>query len=235
MPEPVIDIREACKTYRLGDVEVHAVRSVSLSVESGEFLAITGPSGSGKSTFMHLVGCLDRLDSGAYHFEGRPIQRLSGVQLAALRNQRIGFVFQSFNLLSRTTILENVALPLMYQGVRRRLRRKRAAEMLDRVGLADRLKHHPNQLSGGQQQRVAVARAIITKPAVLLADEPTGALDTATGERLMGLFRELNRADGVTIIIVTHEPEIAAWAERHVAFRDGVIESDKRKRADEAA
>ncbi|MCA9242707.1 MAG: ABC transporter ATP-binding protein [Phycisphaerales bacterium] len=235
MPDPVIDIREASKTYRLGDVEVRAVRSVSMAVENGDFVAITGPSGSGKSTFMHLVGCLDRLDSGAYHFEGKPIQRLSRVQLAALRNHRIGFVFQSFNLLSRTTIVDNVALPLMYQGVRRRARRKRAAEMLDRVGLGDRLKHHPNQLSGGQQQRVAVARAIITKPAVLLADEPTGALDTTTGERLMQLFRELNRDDRVTIMIVTHEPEIAAWAERHVAFRDGVIESDKRKRAGEAA
>jgi putative ABC transport system ATP-binding protein len=223
---PLIDIRDASKSYFVGEVEVPAVRGVSLLLESGEFLAITGPSGSGKSTFMHLVGCLDRIDRGTYSFEGRSVERLSRRELATLRNRRIGFVFQTFNLLPRSTIVYNVALPLAYQGVRRRERNRRAAEMLERVGLAERLRHHPNQLSGGQQQRVAIARALITRPAVVLADEPTGNLDTSTGQEIMDLLCRLNRDEGLTIALVTHEADIAAYAKRTVAFRDGKIVRD---------
>lgn len=223
----LIDIRDAWKTYRIEDIEVPAVRGVSLSVPPGQFLAITGASGSGKSTFMHLLGCLDRLDRGHYSFEGRSIERLSRRQLAALRSRRIGFVFQSFNLLRRTTIVDNVALPLMYQGVRRRERRRRAAEMLDRIGLGNRLRHQANQLSGGQQQRVAIARALVTRPAVVLADEPTGNLDSKTSIEIMNLFAEINRTERVAIVVVTHEPDIAAFAERHVVFRDGQIVVDE--------
>jgi putative ABC transport system ATP-binding protein len=229
---PFIDIREASKSYFVGEVEVPAVRGVSLSLQSGEFVAITGPSGSGKSTFMHLVGCLDRIDQGTYSFEGRPVERLSRRELATLRNRRIGFVFQTFNLLPRSTIVYNVALPLAYQGVGRRERNRRAAEMLERVGLAERLKHHPNQLSGGQQQRVAIARALITRPAVVLADEPTGNLDTSTGQEIMDLLCRLNRDEGMTIALVTHEPDIAAYAKRTVVFRDGKIVRDSNQRTD---
>lgn len=226
MTASLIDIREACKSYFVGEVEVPAVRGVSLSLESGEFLAITGPSGSGKSTFMHLMGCLDRLDRGTYSFEGRQVEHLSRPELATLRNRRIGFVFQTFNLLPRSTIVYNVALPLAYQGVRRRERNRRAAEMLERVGLNERLKHHPNQLSGGQQQRVAIARALITRPAVVLADEPTGNLDTKTGQEIMEFLCQLNRDEGLTIALVTHEQEIAAYAHRTTVFRDGLIVRD---------
>src|SRR5262249_6206495 len=183
-------------------------------------------SGSGKSTFMHLVGCLDRLDKGQYLFEGRSIERLSRTQLAALRSRRIGFVFQSFNLLKRTTIVDNVSLPLMYQGVGRRTRRMRASEMLERVGLGDRLRHQPNQLSGGQQQRVAIARALVTKPGVVLADEPTGNLDSKTSVEIMNVLTQINREAGVSIVLVTHESDIAAYAQRHVVFRDGQIVQD---------
>ncbi|MBI4719115.1 MAG: ABC transporter ATP-binding protein [Planctomycetes bacterium] len=227
MSAPLIDIREAWKTYQVGEVLIPAVRGVSLTVSAGEFLAITGPSGSGKSTFMHLLGCLDRLSSGSYGFEGRRVHELSRRELARLRNQRIGFVFQSFNLLARTTIVDNVALPLIYQGVRRAERRRRAAEMLERVGLGDRLRHHSNQLSGGQQQRVAVARALVTRPGMLLADEPTGNLDSKTSTEIMGLFRTLNEQDGITVVVVTHEADIAAYARRHVAFRDGQLVQDR--------
>ncbi len=226
MSADLIDIAGAWKIYHLGEVQVPAVRGVDLRVAPGEFLAITGPSGSGKSTFMHLLGCLDRLSSGAYRFEGQPIHELSKLHLARLRNRRIGFVFQSFNLLARTTIVDNVALPLVYQGVKKRERRRRASELLDRLGLADRLRHHSNQLSGGQQQRVAIARALITRPAMLLADEPTGNLDTKTSNEIMALFQQLNRDDGITVVVVTHEAEIAAYAKRHVAFRDGLIVQD---------
>lgn len=222
----LIDIRDAWKVYHLGEVQVPAVRGVSLKITPGEFVAVTGPSGSGKSTFMHLLGCLDRMSSGSYHFEGQSIQQLSKVQLARLRNRRIGFVFQSFNLLSRTTIVDNAALPLIYQGVGRRERRRRATEMLEVVGLGDRLKHHPNQLSGGQQQRVAIARALVTRPAMLLADEPTGNLDTKTSTEIMQLFQRLNRDEGITVVVVTHEPDIAAYGRRHVMFRDGLIVED---------
>lgn len=222
----LIDIRDAWKVYHLGEVQVPAVRGVSLKITPGEFVAITGPSGSGKSTFMHLLGCLDRMSSGLYHFEGQSIQQLSKVELARLRNRRIGFVFQSFNLLSRTTIVDNAALPLIYQGVSRKERRRRATEMLEMVGLGDRLKHHPNQLSGGQQQRVAIARALVTRPAMLLADEPTGNLDTRTSNEIMQLFQRLNRDEGITVVVVTHEPDIAAYGRRHVMFRDGLIVED---------
>lgn len=227
MTSELIDIRDAWKIYQVGEVQVPAVRGVSLRMEPGEFVAITGPSGSGKSTFMHLLGCLDRLSSGLYHFEGQPIQELSRRQLARLRNRRIGFVFQSFNLLARTTIVDNVALPLIYQGVSRKSRRARAAEMLERVGLGDRMKHHTNQLSGGQQQRVAIARALVTKPAMVLADEPTGNLDTKTSVEIMRLFQQLNRDEGITIVVVTHEADVAEFARRQVVFRDGVIVKDE--------
>lgn len=227
MSADLVDIREAWKIYHVGEVQVPAVRGVSLGVAHGEFVAITGSSGSGKSTFMHLLGCLDRLSSGAYRFEGQPVQELSRLQLARLRNRRIGFVFQSFNLLARTTIVDNVALPLIYQGVKRKERRRRASELLERVGLGDRLRHHTNQLSGGQQQRVAIARALVTHPAMLLADEPTGNLDTTTSSEIMTLFQQLNRDDGITVMVVTHESDIAAFARRHVMFRDGVIVRDE--------
>jgi putative ABC transport system ATP-binding protein len=227
MSADLVDIREAWKVYHLGEVQIPAVRGVSLRVLPGDFVAITGPSGSGKSTFMHLLGCLDRLSSGTYRFEGQAIHQLSKLELARLRNRRIGFVFQSFNLLARTTIVDNVALPLVYQGVKKRERRRRASELLERLGLGDRLHHLSNQLSGGQQQRVAIARALVTRPAMLLADEPTGNLDTATSHAIMTLFQELNRAEGITTVVVTHEAEIAAYARRHVAFRDGLIVQDE--------
>jgi putative ABC transport system ATP-binding protein len=226
MSSDLIDITDAWKVYHVGEVQVPAVRGVSLRVSQGEFVAITGPSGSGKSTFMHLLGCLDRLSSGTYRFEGQPIQEQSRLQLARLRNRRIGFVFQSFNLLARTTIVDNVALPLIYQGVGRSERRKRASELLGRIGLGDRLRHHTNQLSGGQQQRVAIARALVTRPAMLLADEPTGNLDTKTSHEIMTLFQQLNRDEGISVVVVTHEAEIAAFARRHVMFRDGLIVQD---------
>ncbi len=234
MPAPLIDITDAWKIYHVGDVEIPAVRGVSLSIRAGQFLAITGASGSGKSTFLHLIGCLGRLTRGSYGFEGRAITALSGQQLAALRNQRIGFVFQNFNLMARTTVLDNVALPLAYQGVPRRERRRRAEELLTQLDLQDRLKHHPNQLSGGQQQRVAIARALVTRPAVILADEPTGNLDSRTGAEIMSLFTELHREENITIIVVTHEAEVMACAERHVVFRDGEIISDEERTASAA-
>ena len=227
MSDELIDIREAWKVYHLGEIQIPAVRGVSLQISRGEFVSITGSSGSGKSTFMHLLGCLDRLSSGSYSFSGQLVHRLSRVELARLRNRSIGFVFQSFNLLARTTIVDNVALPLIYQGVGRKERRRRAAELLDRMGLGDRLRHHTNQLSGVQQQRVAIARALITKPLMLLADEPTGNLDTRTSGEIMTLFRQLNVDDGITMVVVTHEPDIAAFGRRHVVFRDGMIVLDE--------
>lgn len=234
MPAPLIDITDAWKIYRIGDVEIPAVCGVTLTVPVGQFLAITGASGSGKSTFLHLIGCLGRLTRGSYSFEGRAVSGLSNKQLAALRNRRIGFVFQNFNLMTRTTVLDNVALPLAYQGVSMRQRRRRAEELLEKIGLQDRLKHHPNQLSGGQQQRVAIARALITRPAVLLADEPTGNLDSQTGAEIMDLFVELHEQEKITIIVVTHEAEVMACAERHIAFRDGVIITDESRTASAA-
>jgi len=222
----LIDVRDLHKSYSLGEAEVHAVQGVSLSIRSGEFVAIMGPSGSGKSTFMNLLGCLDTPDRGAYCLDGRNVSHMTKHDLAVVRNQKIGFVFQNFNLLSRTTIVDNVALPLLYQRLSRRERRKRAAGILDGMGLGNRLSHHSNQLSGGQQQRVAIARALVTFPILLLADEPTGNLDSRTGVEIMGLLQTMNRRNGLTIVLVTHEADIAAYADRHVHFRDGLIVSD---------
>ena len=231
----LIQVQNAHKTYHISDVKVHAVRGVSLSIEHGEFVAITGASGSGKSTFMQLVGCLDELSSGSYRLEGQEITGQSRMNLAKIRNERIGFVFQAFNLLPRTSIVDNVAMPLIYQNVRKRERRRRAAAVLERVGLADRLHHAPNQLSGGQQQRVAVARALVTKPPMVLADEPTGNLDSKTSHEIMRLLRELNETNGVCVVVVTHEADVAAYAERQVVFKDGLILSDQRKGRENAS
>jgi putative ABC transport system ATP-binding protein len=227
METPLVDVRDLRKTYHIGEIEVPAVRGVSLQIRLGEFVAIMGASGSGKSTFMHLIGCLDRPDHGDYLLRGRDISRLSRRELAVIRNQQIGFVFQAFNLLPRTTVIDNVALPLTYQGVSRRERRRRAVELLHVFGLGDRLHHHPNQLSGGQQQRVALARALITSPLLLLADEPTGNLDSRTSMEIMSLIQSLNRASELTTILVTHERDIAAFAGRHIIFRDGLIDRDE--------
>ena len=225
---PVISVRNLVKTYTVGEVEVRALRGVSLDVEPGEFLAVTGPSGSGKSTLMHILGCLDRPTSGEYLLDGRDVSRMTKDQLAEVRNRKIGFVFQGFNLLSRTTALDNVELPLLYRGrMRASERRKLAMDALSEVGLADRAGHHSNQLSGGQQQRVAIARALITTPSILLADEPTGNLDTRTSVEVMGLFQRLNLERGITVLLITHEPDIAEYATRAIAFRDGHIVSDQ--------
>ncbi len=222
----LIDVRGLWKTYHIGEIEVPAVQGIDLRVPAGQFLAIMGASGSGKSTFMHLIGCLDHCDRGTYRLVGIDITRQSRRDLATIRNQKIGFVFQSFNLLSRTTALDNVALPLTYRGIRRKARRLKAAEMLERVGLTDRAHHHSNQLSGGQQQRVAIARALVTEPVLLLADEPTGNLDSRTGVEIMALLQELNRHTGLTIALVTHEASIAAFIQRAVTFEDGRVASD---------
>jgi putative ABC transport system ATP-binding protein len=225
---PVISVRNLVKTYTVGEVEVRALRGVTLDVEPGEFLAVTGPSGSGKSTLMHILGCLDRPTSGEYVLDGRDVSRMTKDQLAEVRNRKIGFVFQGFNLLSRTTALDNVELPLLYGGkMKASDRHKLAIDALSEVGLADRGGHHSNQLSGGQQQRVAIARALITKPSILLADEPTGNLDTRTSVEVMGIFQRLNRERGITVLLITHEPDIAEYATRTIAFRDGHIVSDQ--------
>jgi putative ABC transport system ATP-binding protein len=225
---PLVEMRDLVKTYRSGDVEVHAVRGVSLAIGSGEFVAIMGASGSGKSTLMNILGCLDQPTSGEHLLDGVTVAGLGRNQLAALRNRKLGFVFQNFNLLPRTSALENVELPLLYSipEIPRRARRERATRSLQRVGLGDRLDHHPNQLSGGQQQRVAIARALVNGPELLLADEPTGNLDTRTSIDIMGLFQELNDA-GLTVIMVTHEPEIAEYCRRTIVMRDGRIVSDR--------
>jgi putative ABC transport system ATP-binding protein len=225
---PVILVRDLTKTYTVGDVDVRALRGVSLEIPRGEFVALTGPSGSGKSTFMHLAGCLDRPTSGAYELNGRDVSRLSKRELAAVRNREIGFVFQGFNLLSRTSAIENVTLPMLYGApMPARERRRRAAAALEAVGLGGRVDHHPNQLSGGQQQRVAIARALVNQPSLLLADEPTGNLDSRTSIEVMGIFQRLNAEQGITIVLVTHEPDIAEYAARIVGFRDGRIRLDR--------
>jgi putative ABC transport system ATP-binding protein len=225
--QPVIELESISKIYHSGEVEVHAVKSVSMTVQPGEFIAIMGASGSGKSTMMNTLGCLDRPTSGRYLLDGVDVSALSRDQLADLRNQKIGFVFQGFNLLSRTSALENVELPMMYGRHRLPAKelRERAMRALELVGLSKRFDHHPNQLSGGQQQRVAIARALVNHPALLLADEPTGNLDSRTSIEIMGAFQSLNE-QGITIAMVTHEPDIARYTKRNVVMRDGVIVSD---------
>jgi putative ABC transport system ATP-binding protein len=224
---PVISVRDLTKTYEVGEVQVPALRGITLDVAAGEFVALTGPSGSGKSTFMHLLGCLDQATSGQFILNGNDVSSLDRRRLARVRNAEIGFVFQGFNLLSRTSALENVELPLLYAGnIGGAARRERATEALRSVGLADRLGHHPNQLSGGQQQRVAIARALVNNPTLLLADEPTGNLDTRTSIEVMGIFQRLNAERGITVVLVTHEPDIAEYGTRIIAFRDGVVKGD---------
>ena len=226
---PVIQLRDLAKTYQTGEVEVKAVRGVTLDIARGEFVAIMGASGSGKSTLMNTLGCLDQPTGGNYLLDGVAVAGLNRKELAKLRNQKLGFVFQGFNLLARTTALENVELPMFYTHplVALRERRQRAAEALQRVNLGDRLTHHPSQLSGGQQQRIAIARALVNRPELVLADEPTGNLDTRTSIEIMGLFQELN-ASGITIVMVTHELDIAAYCKRIVVMRDGLVISDTR-------
>jgi putative ABC transport system ATP-binding protein len=227
-PQPLISLEGVTKDYRMGDVVVRALRGVSLQLVEGEFLAVMGASGSGKSTLMNILGCLDRPTTGKYFLGGKEVSNLTRNELARLRNQTLGFVFQSFNLLPRTSALENAELPLIYSGASRHERRRRAAAALARVGLGDRADHHPNQLSGGQQQRVAIARALVADPKIILADEPTGNLDSRTSIEVMALFQELGD-QGITVILVTHEADIARYASRVVMMRDGLILSDRRQ------
>ena len=223
MADWVLQADEVTKVYRMGTVEVHALRGVSFAVERGELVAIMGPSGSGKSTLMNILGCLDRPTAGEYILDGHPVATLNDDQLAEIRNRKVGFVFQNFNLLPRMTALDNVELPLRYAGMLSGTREK-ARAALEAVGLGERLHHKPNELSGGQQQRVAIARALVNNPAIILADEPTGNLDTKSGQEIMALLTGLNRDQGATVILVTHDPEIAAYAERVIHIRDGLIE-----------
>jgi putative ABC transport system ATP-binding protein len=223
----LIEARNISKVYSFGDVDLHALGGVSASIEKGEFVAVMGPSGSGKSTFMNILGCLDKPTDGAYLIEGTDTKELSRDELAEVRNQELGFVFQGFNLLSRTSALENVELPLLYSGLTAKDRHDRAREALKAVGLEGREGHHPNQLSGGQQQRVAIARALVNRAPIILADEPTGNLDTKTSAEIMDLFVKLNAESGITVILVTHEPDIAAYSRRIIRFKDGKIVSDE--------
>ncbi len=223
----IIEIDHLTRTFQIGDMIVNALRDVSLEIQPGDFVAVMGPSGSGKSTLMNILGCLDRPTSGTYRLDGIPVEGMSRDQLAEIRNRKLGFVFQQFNLLARTSSLENVELPLLYSTEPVQDSRKLAMDALAAVGLADRAGHHPNQLSGGQQQRVAIARALVNKPQILMADEPTGALDTRTSVEIMAIFQKLNREQGITTIVVTHEPDIAQYANRIIYFRDGRIESDQ--------
>jgi putative ABC transport system ATP-binding protein len=228
--QPVISVRDLTRSYQLGEVTVRALRGVSFDVMPGEFISITGPSGSGKSTFMHLIGCLDKPTSGEYFLDGKNVAKASKDELAMVRNQKIGFVFQGFNLLKRTTALDNVELPLLYnssKGMRAADRHKKAMEVLAAVKMSDRHHHLPNQLSGGQQQRVAIARALVTSPSILLADEPTGALDTRTSIEVMGIFQRLNKELGITVMVITHEMDIAEYGTRFVRFRDGKVVLDQ--------
>ncbi len=228
MATPLIRLEDVWKTYAMGDVELHALKGVSLEIAQGEFTAVMGASGSGKSTLMNLLGCLDRPTRGRYLLEGNDVSGLSKDALATLRNRTLGFVFQNFNLLARTSAVENVELPRLYAGVASAQRHARAREALERVGLGDRLDHHPSQLSGGQQQRVAIARALVNRPRVLLADEPTGNLDSRTSVEVMALLQELG-ATGITVVLVTHEPDIAQYAARVIVMRDGKVRSDVRQ------
>lgn len=222
----LIELRDLTKVFQMGENEVHALAGVSLDIEKGEMLAIMGPSGSGKSTLMSIIGCLDVPTGGSYSLEGQTVEKLKDSQLAQVRNRKIGFVFQQFNLLSRTSALENVLLPLGYSGLGGRASREKALKALDMVGLTDRIRHHPAELSGGQQQRVAIARALVNEPAILIADEPTGALDSKTGEEVMGLFQRLHQDFGQTVIIVTHDPFVARHTRRIVRLSDGLVTSD---------
>jgi putative ABC transport system ATP-binding protein len=225
MTAPLLEIRDLHKAYVLDGVTIQALRGIDLTVEQGQFAAIMGPSGSGKSTLMHILGCLDVPDTGSYRLHGEDVTRMDSNQLAALRNREIGFVFQNFNLLPRTSALENVETPLIYAGVGKAERRQRAREALERMGLGERQEHLPNQLSGGQAQRVAIARALVTRPSLLLADEPTGNVDTATSAEIMTLLDELNRQEGLTIVLITHEQEVADHAQRRLFLRDGRLEA----------
>jgi putative ABC transport system ATP-binding protein len=221
----LIDLKNVTKIYQMGEVEVHALRGVSLHIAQGEFVTIMGPSGSGKSTLMNVMGCLDSPTDGSYFLQGQDVSRLRDTQLAHIRNREIGFVFQMFNLLPRTSALRQVELPLVYAGAGLRERRKRARAALEAVGLGDRMSHRPDELSGGQQQRVAIARALVTQPSIIMADEPTGNLDTRAGDEVLCIFQQLNE-QGITVIFVTHDPEIAAYSRRVINIRDGLIEQD---------
>ena len=226
---PLLRVRDLVKTYQVGEVAVRALRGVTVEIAAGEFVAVVGPSGSGKSTFMHILGCLDRPTTGEYWLDDRDVSRLNDDELSAIRNRQIGFVFQGFNLLARTSALENVELPLLYgpDKVAAAERRRRAFAALETVGLADRAEHHPNQLSGGQQQRVAIARALLNAPSILFADEPTGNLDSRTSIEVLDIFQRLKEERGITIVLITHEPQVAEYGSRIIAFKDGQIVSDQ--------